>query len=49
MIIQTSIHVPESVNLDTEDFLKAFERWLSISGDLTVDEFEIIQDDEDSD
>jgi hypothetical protein len=46
VIIQTSIDVPDNVKLNTEDFLVKFEEWLAGFGDLTVDEFEILQDEE---
>jgi len=46
VIIQTSVDVPDNVELNTEEFLRKFEVWLAEFGDLTVDEFEIVSDNE---
>jgi hypothetical protein len=53
VIIQLSIHVPDidphrsDPVFNTERFYKRLEEWIADEGDLTIDEWEIIQEDSD--
>lgn len=44
MIIQTSLDVPDELNLNTEEFMYALEKFIAKFGDIALDEFEVIKD-----
>jgi len=44
VIIQTSFYVPDELNLDTESFMYALEKFIATYGDITLEEFEVDKD-----